>query len=59
MVADWACSLGVTLIEIPTGSPSYTLNQTVNRFPSASLKTALLSQVQEIIPLVRMRMSQP
>jgi hypothetical protein len=55
MVADWACSLGVTLIEIPTGSPSYTLNQTVNRFPSASLKTALLSQVQEIIPLVRIQ----
>jgi hypothetical protein len=55
MVADWACSLGVTLIEIPTGSPSYTLNQTVNRFPSGSLQTALLSQVQEIIPLVRIQ----
>lgn len=55
MVADWASSLGVTLIEIPTTGPTYTLNQTANRFPSASLKTALLSQVQEIIPLVRIQ----
>ncbi|GIU75819.1 MAG: hypothetical protein KatS3mg004_2906 [Bryobacteraceae bacterium] len=52
MVADWACSLGVTLIEIPQATPSYPLNQTVNRFPPAALQTALLSQVQAIIPLV-------
>jgi hypothetical protein len=55
MVADWACSLGVTLIEIPQSSPSYPLNQTVHRFPPAALQTALLSQVQEIIPLVRIQ----
>jgi hypothetical protein len=55
MVADWACSLGVTLIEIPQATPSYPLNQTVNRFPPAALQTALLSQVQEIIPLVRIQ----
>ncbi len=55
MVADWACSLGVTLIEIPQTSPSYPLNQTVNRFPPAALQTALLAQVQEIIPLVRIQ----
>jgi hypothetical protein len=55
MVADWACSLGVTLIEIPQTSPSYPLNQTVNRFPPAALQTALLSQVQEIIPLIRIQ----
>jgi hypothetical protein len=52
MVADWACSLGVTLVEIPQTSPSYPLNQSVNRFPPAALQTALLSQVQEIVPLV-------
>jgi hypothetical protein len=52
MVADWACSLGVTLVEIASGTPSYSLQQTVNRFPPAALQTALLSQVQEIIPLV-------
>jgi hypothetical protein len=55
MVADWACSLGVTLIEIPQATPSYPLNQTVNRFPPAALQAALLSQVQEIIPLVRIQ----
>jgi hypothetical protein len=55
MVADWACSLGVTLIEIPTISPVYSLTQTVNRFPPSALQTALLSQVQEIIPLVRIQ----
>ncbi len=59
MVADWACSLGVTLIEIPQTSPSYPLNQTVNRFPPAALQTALLSQVQEIIPLVCIQPLQP
>ena len=53
MVSDWACSVGVTLIEIPQSTPSYTLNQTVNRFPPEALKQALLAQVQEIIPLVR------
>ena len=59
MVADWACSLGVTLIEIPQTSPSYPLNQTVHRFPPAALQTALLSQVQEIIPLVRIQPLEP
>jgi hypothetical protein len=59
MVADWACSLGVTLIEIPQATPSYSINQTVNRFPPAALQTALLSQVQEIIPLIRIQPLQP
>ncbi len=33
MVADWACSVGVTLVEIPTTTPAYVLNSTVTRFP--------------------------
>lgn len=52
MVADWACSVGVTLIEIPSSTPAYTLNSTVTRFPSAGLQSALLSQVQQVIPLI-------
>ena len=40
MVSDWACSLGVTLIEVPTTTPTCPLNQTVHRFPPASLQTA-------------------
>jgi hypothetical protein len=59
MAADWVCSLGVTLIEIPQTSPSYPLNLTVHRFPPAALQTALLSQVQEIIPLVRIQPLEP
>ena len=38
MVADWVCSIGVTLVEIPAATPAYTLNSTVTRFPSAALK---------------------
>jgi hypothetical protein len=53
MAADWACSVGVTLIEIPSFAPSYTLNSTVTRFPSQVLKDALLSQVQQVIPLIK------
>jgi hypothetical protein len=55
MVADWASILGVTLIEIPATSPVYPLNSTVTRFPSAALETALLSQVQELIPLIKIQ----
>jgi hypothetical protein len=53
MVAEWACSVGITLVEIPTGTPAYTLNATVTRFPSQALKDALLSQVQQVIPLIK------
>jgi hypothetical protein len=55
MVADWVCSVGVTLVEIPSGNPTYTLNSTVTRFPSGGLQTALLSQVQQVIPLVKIQ----
>ncbi|MBI3209607.1 MAG: hypothetical protein HYZ37_12005 [Candidatus Solibacter usitatus] len=55
MVADHACTVGVTLIEIPATSPTYALNSTVTRFPSEALKTALLSQVQQMIPLIRIQ----
>ena len=59
MLGAAVCSVGVTLIEIPSSSPTYTLNQTVNRFPPAALQQALLSQVQEIIPLVKIVAKQP
>ncbi len=55
MVADWACSVGVTLVEIPTTTPAYSLNSTVTRFPSQALKDALLSQVQQVIPLIKIQ----
>ncbi len=52
-LADAIVSTGITLIEIPSDSQIYTLNSTVTRFPSSALKTALLDQVQEIIPLIK------
>jgi hypothetical protein len=50
---DAISTTGITLIEIPASDPSYTLGDTVTRFPSSTLKTALLSQVQEMIPLLK------
>lgn len=52
MLATALASSEIELIEIPQSPPSYTVSSTVTRFPSSTLKTALLSQVQEIIPLV-------
>ena len=59
MVADWVCSVGITLVEIPSGNPTYTLNSTVTRFPSGGLQTALLSQVQQVIPLIKIQPLRP
>ena len=36
-------------------APTYTVNSTCVRFPSSALQTALLSQVQQIIPLIHIR----
>ncbi|MEN6533106.1 MAG: hypothetical protein ABFD89_05545 [Bryobacteraceae bacterium] len=59
MLTDAACSLGTTLVEIPSSSPAYSLNQTVTRFPSQALKDALLSQVQQIIPIIKIQPLEP
>ena len=52
-----ACQVGFNFIEVPNPSaaPSYPVNSTCLRFPSTTLQTALLSQVQQIIPLVHIR----
>jgi len=55
MVADWVCSVGVTLIEIPTTSPTYSPITTATRFPPQGLKDALLPQVQQMIPLIKLQ----
>lgn len=48
-------STGLTLVEVPDPStaPTYTVSSTVTRFPSVGLASALLSQVQVVIPLVK------
>lgn len=40
------------LVEEPFDTPTYAIGETLTRFPSGALATALLSQVQEIVPLV-------
>ena len=52
-----AVQVGLNLIEVvdPTAAPTYTINSTCLRFPSTALSTALLSEVQQIVPLVHIR----
>ena len=52
-----ACQVGLNLIEVvdPTQAPTYTIDSTCLRFPSSALSTALLSEVQQIVPLVHIR----
>jgi hypothetical protein len=47
---QWAASIDV--IEEPGTAPTYDVTETLSRFPSEGLATALLEQVQEVIPLV-------
>ncbi len=48
-------TLGVTLVEEVLSGPVYPLNATVTRFPTAALENALADQVQEVFPLIRIR----
>ena len=52
-----ACQTGFNFVEVPdpTAAPSYAVNSICLRFPSTALQSALLSQVQQIIPLVHIR----
>ena len=47
-----AIQTGLELVEVPTSVPSYTVLTTLDRFPDATLETALEAQAQEVIPLV-------
>jgi hypothetical protein len=52
-----AVQVGLNLIEVvdPTSAPTYTISSTCVRFPSTALSTALLSEVQQIVPLIHIR----
>lgn len=52
-LSDAVCSAGLTFVEVPQSPPTYSLIDTLTRFPDNALKTALLSQVQVVIPLVK------
>ena len=56
-----ACSAGVTFVEVPdpASAPEYTsVGTSLTRFPDAPLAAALLDEVQEIVPLVRIRVGE-
>jgi hypothetical protein len=46
-------SASVKLCEVPQTTPSYTITETLTRFPDTTTLTALLSDTQELIPLVQ------
>jgi hypothetical protein len=52
-----AVQVGLTFVEIfdPSTAPTYAVTSTCLRFPSSTLQAALLAQVQQIIPLVHIR----
>jgi hypothetical protein len=53
MIAAAVSTVGLTLVEVPNSNPVYPLLGTELRFPGAALQSALLSQIQELIPLIR------
>lgn len=55
---DWLVTTGVTLVQVPTSTPSYSITSTVERFPSAGLETTLAGQQHTIIPLVSIRVTE-
>lgn len=59
-LADHICSVGLTIVEIPTATtaPTYPIVGIDTRFPSDILSSALADQVQEIIPLVHIRVAE-
>jgi hypothetical protein len=52
-----AVQVGLNLVEVvdPTSAPTYTISSSCVRFPSTALSTALLSEVQQIVPLIHIR----
>ena len=48
-------TVGITFIEEVTSAVTHSVSKTLTRFPDAALETALESQVQELIPLIRIR----
>ena len=50
-----AAQTGLNLIEVVSSAPSYPVSSVCVRFPSTALSTALLAEVQQIIPLIHIR----
>ena len=55
LVADWLCSIGVTLVEIPAEHSGVHAQLDRHPVPLAGVEDALLSQVQQVIPLIKIQ----
>ena len=53
------CRVGFDLVEVVSTGPTYAVSSTVTRFPSTGLATALLSQTQQLIPLIHIKVRDP
>jgi hypothetical protein len=58
MLGAALASVGVTLVEVGTDTPEYTVTATLPRVPDATLKAGLLPQVQRVIPLVKIQVKE-
>jgi hypothetical protein len=59
-LTDAACSVGLTFVGLfdAATAPSYGITEVATRFPTGTLAAALTGQVQEIIPLIRIRVTE-
>jgi hypothetical protein len=59
-LTDAACSVGLTFVGLfdAASAPSYGITEVATRFPTGTLAAALTGQVQEIIPLIRIRVTE-
>lgn len=55
------CKTGITFIESidPASAPTYSVSSVNLRFPSSTLATELLSQTQQLIPLIHIKCKDP
>jgi hypothetical protein len=57
--ASLIATVGITIVGVPTTTPTYSLTSTVTRFPTSGVTTSLLDQVQTIIPLLKITVLDP
>jgi len=59
LVSLMATVQGLTLIEVPTATQSFTSAARVSRFPDTVLTNALLAQVQHFVPMIKIQPRAP
>lgn len=57
-LAGGLASASIVLVEDPVVFPSYTTAATIERFPDGTMESELANQVQEFIPLVKIRVKE-